>query len=756
MVAGQTGTLDKPAGRTASAAFPILESKLAPPFGRRGTVPRVDLLGRLEASSGVPVVAIAAPPGYGKTTLLVQWAARDPRPFVWLSIDGRDNDPVVLLTYIAVALDRSEPIDCAVFRALALPGAPIAETVVPRLGSAISARTLPTVIVLDDAQLLQNRECLDHVATLVEHLANGSQLTIASRGESPLPVARLRAEGRVLEIGAADLAMDPQEAASLLRGAEVEVSEAQCAELNRRTEGWPVALYLAALSLRMGHRGNGGIALVGDDHFLVDYLQSVLLSRLPPKALSFLTRTSVLEHLTGPLCDAVLGSRGSADFLESLERSNLLLIPLDRRRRWYRYHPLFRELLRAKLERGSPDAARALVLRAAAWCEDNGLPEAAIEYAMDAGDTDRVARLLVNAAFPMYRSGRLATLHCWFEWFDKNTQIEQYPALAVLGAWYHLVVGHLAASDRWADAAQRESLVGRLPDGSTSIEGWLALRRALLCPDGVEQTRRDAELAERMLPMDSLLRATALLALGMAHLGAGAVGLADAVLADAVEVAEDAGATVAAVDALAERAILAMRREDWPEAELLVERARAVIREARLDDDVTTILLYAAAARVEIHRGDVRPARDHLARAQRLRPQMTHAVPFYAVQTRLELIRAYISLTDVAGARSVLREVDDLLRRQPDLGVLGGEADELRSQLDTMRADVVGASSLTAAELRLLPLLATHHSFREIGERLHLSPHTVKTQAIAIYRKLGVSSRSQAIQRSEDLGLLLR
>jgi LuxR family maltose regulon positive regulatory protein len=756
MVAGETGTLDKPAGRTVSAAFPILESKLTPPFGRRGTVPRVDLLGRLEASSGVPVVAIAAPPGYGKTTLLVRWAARDPRPFVWLSIDGRDNDPVVLLTYIAVALDRSEPINRAVFRALASPGAPIAETVVPRLGSALSSRTLPTVIVLDDAHRLQNRECLDHVAALVEHLPNGSQLAIASRGESPLPVARLRAEGRVLEIGAADLAMDPQEAASLLRGAEVEVSEAQSAELNRRTEGWPVALYLAALSLRMGNRGNGGIALVGDDRFLVDYLQSVLLSRLPPKTVSFLTRTSVLEHMTGPLCDAVLGSSGSADLLESLERSNLLLIPLDRRRQWYRYHQLFRELLRAKLQRGSADAARALVLRAAAWCEDNGLPEAAIEYAMDAGDSDRVARLLVNATFPMYRSGRLATLQRWFEWFDKSTQIERYPALAVLGAWYHLVVGHLAASQRWADAAQRGSFVGTLPDGSTSIEGWLALRRALLCPDGVEQARRDAELAERLLPMDSLLRATALLALGMAHLGAGAVGLADAVLVDAVEVAEDAGATVAAVDALAERAILAMRREDWPEAELLVERARAVIREARLDDYVTTILLYAAAARVEIHRGDVPPARDHLARAQRLRPQMTHAVPFYAVQTRLELIRAYISLTDVAGARSVLREVDDLLRRQPDLGVLRGEAHELRSQLDTMRADVVGASSLTAAELRLLPLLATHHSFREIGERLHLSPHTVKTQAIAIYRKLGVSSRSQAIQRCSDLGLLFR
>jgi LuxR family transcriptional regulator, maltose regulon positive regulatory protein len=375
---------------------------------------------------------------------------------------------------------------------------------------------------------------------------------------------------------------------------------------------------------------------------------------------------------------------------------------------------------------------------------------------MDAGDTDRVARLVVDGAFPMYRTGRLATLQRWFDWLDDNGRIEEYPALAVLGSWYHLMVGHLAASERWAEAAQHGSLVGTLPDGSTSIDGWLALRRALLCPQGLEQTRKDAELAKRLLPLDSLLRAPALLVLGMAHLGAGAPERADAILADTVEVAEDAGATVAGVDALAERAVLAMRRDDWHQAELLVERGRTVIHEARLDDYVTTILLYAAAARVAIHRGDVPPARDHLARAQRLRPQMTHAVPFYAVQTRLELVRAYIALTDVAGARSVLREVDDLLRRQPDLGILGEEADELRSQLETMRADVIGASSLTGAELRLLPLLATHHSFREIGERLHLSPHTVKTQAIAIYRKLGVSSRSQAIQHAQDLGLLVK
>ena len=755
MVTTQLRTLDKPSARAPSPPFPILESKLTPPLGRDGMVPRKELLSRLETASDVPVVAVAAPPGYGKSTLLVQWAEQDARSFVWLSIDGRDNHPVVLLTYIAMALDRSEPIDRAVFRALASPGAPIMETVLPRLGSALSSRTLPVVMVLDDAHLLRNGECVDQVGVLVDHLPSGSQLAIAGRGESPLPLGRLRAEGRVVEIGTDDLAMDQSEAASLLRGADVEVSEAHCAELNRRTEGWPVALYLAALSLQMGGSGNGGIALDGDDRFLVDYLQSVLLSRLPAESVSVLTRTSVLERLSGPLCDAVLDRTGSADLLESLERSNLLLIPLDRRRRWYRYHHLFRELLRAKLDRGEAGAAGELLLRAAAWCEDNGLPEAAIEYAMEAGDTDRVARLVANAAFLMYRTGRLATVQRWFDWFDENGEIEQYSGLAVIGAWYHLVVGNLAASERWAEAARRGSLEGTLPDGSTSIEGWLALRRALLCPDGMEQARRDAELAEKLLPLDSLMRAPALLVLGMAHLGAGAPEQADDILADTVEVAEDAGATVAAVDALAERAILAMRREDWHEAEILVEQARDVIREARLDGYVTTILLYAAAARVAIHRGDVPPALEHLARAQGLRPQMTYALPFYAVQTRLELIRAYIALTDVAGARTVLREVDDLLRRRPDLGILGSEADELRSRLESMHADVIGASSLTAAELRLLPLLATHHSFREIGERLHLSPHTVKTQAIAIYRKLGVSSRSQAIQHAQDLGLLV-
>ncbi len=235
MVTTRLRTLDRPSARAPSPPFPILESKLAPPLGRDGMVPRKELLSRLETASGVPVVAVTAPLGYGKSTLLVQWAEQDARTFVWLSIDGRDNDPVVLLTYIAMALDRSEPIDRAVFRALASPGAPIMETVLPLLGSALSSRTLPVVMVLDDAHLLRNGECIDHVGALVDHLPIGSQLAIAGRGESPLPLGRLRAEGRVVEIGADDLAMDQSEAASLLRGASSTTSSPCCSPACRRS-----------------------------------------------------------------------------------------------------------------------------------------------------------------------------------------------------------------------------------------------------------------------------------------------------------------------------------------------------------------------------------------------------------------------------------------------------------------------------------------------------------------------------------------
>jgi LuxR family transcriptional regulator, maltose regulon positive regulatory protein len=743
-----------PERRRAGLSFRVLESKLTPPLPRSGMVARGALLNRLEDSAVTPVVAITAPPGYGKTTLLAEWAARDPRPFAWLGVDRRDNDPAVLLGCIAVSLDRHEAIDHTVFDALSSAGASIMGDIVPRLGAALSTRAHPVVVAFDDIHLLQNQECLDAVAVLVEHLPARSQLVFAGQREPSLPVGRLRAEGRLAEIGPDDLAMSQHEARSLLRAADVDLPEADVAELTRRTEGWPMALHLAALAMKA--RGKSiRVSLEGKEGFLVDYLQSVLLSSLSPTEVRFLRRTAVLDRLSGPLCDAVLETTGSAEVLESLERSTLLVIPLDTDREWYRYHHLFRELLQAGLERDEPELVRGLTLRAATWCERNGLPETAVEYAMDAGDADQVARLLEGLTFPAHRGGRDATLMMWFDWLETNGPIERYPAVATLGAWLHAFGGRPAAVERWADAAERGSVESARASGATSGDGWgLALLRAVLCRAGVKQMRADAEFALTRLPVSSIWRPTAHLLIGVSHQLAGDPEVADGILADAFEIAEDAGGTIAASMALAERSLLAMARDEWIEADILAERARSIAREHHLDDYVTSILVYAAAARVAIHQGDAPRAHEDLFRAQRLRPQLTYVLPWFAVQARLELVRVYLALTDVAGARTVLREADDVLRRRPDLGILPGQADALRSQLGNIRAEVVGASSLTAAEMRLLPLLSTHYSFREIGERLHVSPHTVKSQAMAVYRKFGVSSRSQAIHRARRLGLL--
>lgn len=281
------------------------------------------------------------------------------------------------------------------------------------------------------------------------------------------------------------------------------------------------------------------------------------------------------------------------------------------------------------------------------------------------------------------------------------------------------------------------------------------MTRALLCRDGVERMGADARIALEGLAPASTWRGTALLLEGIALLLEGEVERADPVLARAVELATDAAALPAAATALAERSLVAIQHRDWHRAEALAERALRISREGSLDDYLHTALVHVVAARTALHRGDGPRAREHLAQAARLRPLLTYAIPTVAVQTLLELVRAYLALDDAAGARAVLRDARDILQLRPDLGILPEQAEKLRAKLATISGATVGASSLTTAELRLLPLLVTHLSFPEIGERLYISRHTVKTQAISVYRKLGASSRSQAIDRASELGLLV-
>jgi LuxR family maltose regulon positive regulatory protein len=730
--------------------FPIIDSKVAPPVPRPGCVTRTALIERLGAERDVPIIAVVAPAGYGKTTLLRQWAERDPRPFTWLTLDAHDNDLGVLLTYLTAALDHVVDVDPAVFRSLSAPrNEP--STVTARVLQVFRQRSQPAVLVLEDLHVLDDEGCMEVIAELVDRVPSGWQVVVSSRGPVHAPVARLRAEARIAELGVRDLAMDDDEAAELLRSAGVDLRPSAVAALNQQVEGWPAALYLAGLAIAAepGLDPTSDAAL-GLERLVTEYVRSEVLSRLSEEDVEFLTRTAVLDRLSGPLCDAVLRTTGSARRLDSLERANKLVVPLDHRGTWYRCHHVLQDLLHAELERREHHHVPTLRRRAADWYEANDMPELAIEQAMALGDAARVAAIATTWGQAYYQRGRAMTARRWFDWVGDHLPIQTQPDLAATGALMHMVDGRPAAAERWLDAAQR-GMSGHSPP---PLRGQVAMLQALMCRDGLEATLRDAEQAATLVPVGDPYRGLSLLVLGIACLLAEQPERADAVLADAVEVAEDGGATPAAAIARAERALLALRDGRADDARALAERACAQVDEAGLDGYAISALISAAAARVRLEQGDVHLVRDALVQAQRLQAHLSHSLPFYAVQTRLEIARCYLALTDVSGARAVLREAVKVVRRRPRLGGLVDEITALQQQLDSLRANMAGASSLSAAELRLLPMLATHLSFREIGQRLFISHNTVKTEAISIYRKLGVSCRSEAIDRARQLALL--
>jgi LuxR family maltose regulon positive regulatory protein len=587
---------------------------------------------------------------------------------------------------------------------------------------------------------------------LADHVPPGSRLVLAGRGEPPLRIARLRAEGRVLEIGPGDLVLSRPEADALLRSAGVALGEEDVAALHQRTEGWPAGLYLAALYLREGGpMGTAAVSFGGDDRLVSEYMRSEFLERISQRDRVFLTRTAVLERMSGPLCDAVLELPGSAAILADLARSNLLLVPLDRRNHWYRYHHLFRDMLLAELERLQPELMPVLRGRAADWCQRNGLAEEALEYAIAAGDVDTVAHLVQHLWTPTYRQGRFATLQRWFRWLDERGEMARHPAVAGQIALIAANTGRPAEAERWADMADRRQYQDAPGAADPGAEAWAAVARAVLCRRGVKQMSADADEAVQKLAAANIVAPVAALCQGVARILSGDPDGGDASLEDTVRVAEHVGAHEILALALGERSLLAMARGDWGQAEALADQVDTALRRLGME----TVLACAVQARTAIHRGDFPAARRQLVSAQRLRPGLTYAMPHLAVQARIELTRVHLALTDIAGARTLMREIDELLERRPDLGTLVGQARALRAQLSAdLASSIPGPSSLTGAELRVLPMLTTHLSLPEIGAELFLSPHTVKSQAISIYRKLGTCSRSQAVARSRELGLL--
>ena len=743
-------------GRADGPAFALDASKLRCPPTRPGTVHRSSLIDRLARYDCGPIVSVVAPAGYGKTTLLSQWAKRNGHAFAWVSVDETDNDPRVLLTYIAAALDAVQPMGGPVFDALASSASSVPGSVVPRLGAAFWSMTAPVVLVLDDVHVLHNRECRAALSMLTDHVPEGLRLVLAGRNGPPLRVARLRAEGRITEIGPGDLSLTLEEATSLLRAAKTALSQEDVAALHQRAEGWPVGLYLAALYIREGGSpSTAAVSFGGDDRLVSEYMESEFLARISRRHRAFLTRTAALERMSGPLCDAVLEQPGSAAELAELARSNLLLVPLDRRGQWYRYHHLFRDMLLAELDRFEPALMPVLRRRAAAWCLANRQPEEALEYSMAAEDVDTAAELVEKLAVPARRQGRVATLMRWFGWLDDRGGIEGRPMLAVLAVLIYAWLGRPVEAERWADVMDHPQDGDAARPGDLAVRAWAALARAFMCRHGITQMLADADEAARELPAAGTVTSGPAFLQGIARVLSGDLDGGDAALADAVSLGEQTGTYEIAAGALAERSLVAMGRGDWGRAEDLASRARAMLRQAGIDDGYVTPLVCAVQARTSFHRGDVSAATQQLVSAQRARPLLTCAIPHVAVQAQIELTRVHLALADMAGARTLMRELEEVLRRRPDLGTLVGETLALRARLATERRQgSQGASSLTTAELRLLPMLATHLSGPEIAAELFLSPHTVKSQQLSLYRKLGTSSRSQAVARARELGML--
>jgi LuxR family maltose regulon positive regulatory protein len=706
-------------------------------------MPRAGLVNRLRVARAAPVVHITAPAGYGKTTAVAEWSRKDGRPFAWYGVDQVD-DAAAFVGHLASAVGRAVGADAGSIRARR------PDETIALLRHAIITSGAEIVVVLDDVDLLEGAEPARLLARFAEELPPGSQLVLITRSDPPLPLARFRARGQLVEFGIDDLRFTNREAAALLRTAGVEARQAELAALNDAVEGWPAGLYLAALSMRSsGDRPTDGA--VG---MMFDYFRGELLARMPAAEVQFLTRISVLERLSGPLCDSVAETSGSADMLERLERSNLFVVPLDRERRWYRIHSVFRRALQAELERREPELVSMLRKRAAWWCARYGDHDLAVDYARAAGDVDLLAGLLVASPLPFTATGRPARVQGWLEALDDDVVLERNPVLASIGALTWAMTGRADTAERWADAAERGSARARARRKSAGGP-WTALLRSLMSPHSVEEMRTEAERAVATLPLGSAWRAPALLILGTAQALAGEVKRAESILSEAADTAASAGDKAVESVVFGYQSMLAGSQGDHPRADTLADAARRIVRDGHLEDHVASLFTFAASAQSALRRGDWSQVRADLERSDELLPRLTHAVASFAVLLRLEFARVHLALGDSEGGTRLLEEIEEIFARRPRFNLLREETHQLRAQLQADSKRYEGRqTTLTAAELRLLPLLTTHLSFREIAERLYVSRNTVKTQAISVYRKLGVTSRGDAITRAGDLGLV--
>ena len=727
-------------------------------------MPRRELIEQLRQGLHRRLTLIEAPAGCGKTTVLVEWCASeaDGLPFAWLSLDASDNDPVRFWTYVTAAFRHAGvQIPRSVDSALAAPAVSAKELGLPELVNALAAASTPIVLVLDDYHLIREAQIHEGVAYFVEHSPPGVHLAMASRAAPPVGVARLRVRGELGELREEELRFDREGVDMLLNEALGLALHAEELDLLlERTEGWAAGLYLAGLSLRAREDGADFVAsFSGEQRHLADYLLEEVLSGQPQDLRTFLVETSILDRLTAPLCDAVLDTAGSHDKLDAVERSNMFLIPLDSRRRWFRYHGLFQDLLRHELSRERDEAfVRRLHDRAAKWLAESGEIDEAIKHYVAAGNEDDASDLIARNWNLYLQRGEVVSASGWLDRLRPELVLAS-PQLCLARGWLSLDVGDLAAAERWLDAADAASPRDGMPfyEGGSTVPAGIAMLRATLAYQmgDLETARENAELAVELEGgSGSPWRAVALTTLGCARYWQGnSVGAEDA-LVTAVQTAHTGTNNLAVLRAFSMLSVAATDAGNLADAERWITLGETLAENENLTEYWMGALVHAANGRLAERAGDFPSARDHLERAVVLarrgvaRPELIYSLHALAP------LRA--STGDPEGARSAVHEATQTLAACASPAALTHLVADAERRLrgKAARAAVRPHDELSARELEVLRLLPSQLSFREIGNALYVSHNTVKTHASRIYRKLGADTRAEAVARARELRLL--
>ena len=662
-------------------AGPLLETKLHVPRWRRSLVARPRLSERLSRGAESALTLVSAPAGFGKTTLLAEWlavAAAGGRSVAWLSLDQRDNDPALFWTYVVAALNTGAPGGGAGALSLLEPPRPPNETGLVTLLNDLDAISNDVVLVLDDYHVIDARDVQDGMAFLLEHLPPQMHLVIASRTDPPLPLARLRGRGELAEIRAADLRFTPGEAAAYLNEVMgLVLTAADVAALEGRTEGWIAALQLAALSMQ-GREDTAAFidGFAGDDRYIVDFLAEEVLQRQPEHVQHFLLRTSILDRLSGPLCDAVTGQDGGKAKLTALERGNLFLVPLDDRRQWYRYHQLFADVLHARLLDEQPDDVPELHRRASAWYEQNDEPSEAIRHALAARDFERAADLVELAIPAMRRSRQEAAVLGWLKLLPDEV-VGVRPVLGVgfagallAGGEFEGVEARLRDAERWLDGATGIRQGSQAPAAEMVVVDDEEFRRlpaeielyraaqALARGDGPE-TVRHARRALELSPADEHLgRASAAALMGLAFwangdLEAGHSGYAECMagLRRAGHIADTFGCAIALAD---------IRRTQGHLGEAMRTYEQALQRASQPGGSVLrgTADMYVGMSEIHRERDDLPAATQQLLRSQDLGEH--NGLPQNRYRWRVAMARIREAEGDLDGALDLLNEAERL------------------------------------------------------------------------------------------------